>query len=164
MHLSKSPVASASLQRRTRDDENFESPYVQKIVSLMVYAIKNVWLGAGLFQRFIVIPVTVRKDTARMSTSPEAPAHQRSQGRPKRAGGIAAARQQQGIRTLRGRQGIRSWQPDAIACRHLASEPAKAIPRSAAICLARTLGSKIVSWAPSSSREQQMRISGKAGP
>jgi hypothetical protein len=92
MHLSKSPVASASLQRRTRDDENFESPYVQKIVSMMVYAIESVWLGAGLFQRFIVIPVTFRKDTARMSTSLAARAHQRSQGRSNRAGGTAAAR------------------------------------------------------------------------
>ena len=64
MHLSKSPVASASLQRRTRDAENLVSPYVQEIVSVMVYEIESVCLGAGLFQGLIVIPVTLWKVVA----------------------------------------------------------------------------------------------------
>ena len=40
------------------------------------------------------------------------------------------------------------------------SEPTRATPRSAAICAALTLGSKIASWAPLSSRSRQMRMAG----
>ena len=47
-----------------------------------------------------------------------------------------------------------------IASHRIASKSCCSTPRSAAICSALTLGSKIASWAPLSSRLRQMRMAG----